>query len=93
MKTIWELNQWLNYRLNRSESPRSTGLPWLPFSRDQRRQKLLPLVRPGGLILAHNMNRPTPDARFIEAITEDPALETAFLLMDGAGISVTLKKR
>ena len=56
-------------------------------------QKLLPKLRPGGLVLAHNMNRPTPDPRFVEAITKDPALETVFLLMDGAGVSVTLKKR
>jgi len=56
-------------------------------------QKLLPLVRPGGLVLAHNMNRPAADPRFVQAITTDPALETAFLLMDGAGVSVTLKKR
>jgi predicted O-methyltransferase YrrM len=46
-------------------------------------EKLLPKVRPGGLILAHNMRRPEPDPRFVEAITEDPRLETSFLLMDG----------
>lgn len=56
-------------------------------------EKLLPLVRPGGLILAHNMRRPPPDPRYIEAITTNPDLDTSFLLMDGAGIGVTLKKR
>jgi caffeoyl-CoA O-methyltransferase len=56
-------------------------------------QKLLPLVRPGGLILAHNMHRPAPSPDYIEAITTDPNLETSFLLMDGAGMGVTLKKR
>jgi caffeoyl-CoA O-methyltransferase len=56
-------------------------------------QKLLPLVRPGGLILAHNMRQPRPDPRYIKAITTNPALETTFVLMDGAGIGVTLKKR
>jgi predicted O-methyltransferase YrrM len=56
-------------------------------------RKLLPLVRPGGLVLAHNMRAPAPDPRYVEAITTDPALETCFLLMDGAGIGVTLKKR
>lgn len=56
-------------------------------------QKLLPLVRPGGLILAHNMRRPPPDPRYIEAITTNPTLDTTFVLMDGAGIGVTLKKR
>ena len=55
--------------------------------------KLLPLVRPGGLILAHNMRRPSPHPRYIEAITKNPQLDTSFLLMDGAGIGVTLKKR
>jgi len=56
-------------------------------------RKLLPIVRPGGLVLAHNMRGPAPDPRYVEAITRDPALETAFLLMDGAGIGVTMKKR
>ena len=56
-------------------------------------KRLLPLVRPGGLIVGHNMVRPPPDPRYIEAITTNPDLETIFLLMDGAGVSVTLKKR
>lgn len=55
--------------------------------------KLLPLVRPGGLVIAHNMTRPRPDPRYIEAITQNPELETSFLLMDEAGIGVTMKKR
>lgn len=54
--------------------------------------KLLPLVRPGGLILAHNVRFPTPSPEFLKAITTNPDLETIFLLMQGAGISVTLKK-
>ncbi|QEH34742.1 Putative O-methyltransferase/MSMEI_4947 [Aquisphaera giovannonii] len=53
---------------------------------------LLPYVRPGGLILAHNMRRPAPNPRYIEAITTSPDLDTTFVLMDGAGISITLKK-
>jgi caffeoyl-CoA O-methyltransferase len=56
-------------------------------------QKLLPLVRPGGLILAHNMRRPPPDPRYIEAITTNPGLDTTFVFMEGSGIGVTLKKR
>ncbi len=56
-------------------------------------EKLLPKVRPGGLIIAHNMRRPEPDPRYIEAITTNPDLDTSFLLMDGAGVGVTLKKR
>jgi predicted O-methyltransferase YrrM len=55
--------------------------------------KLLPLVRPGGLVLGHNMRRPAPDPRFIKAITTNPDLETLFLHMDNAGMSVSLKKR
>ena len=55
--------------------------------------KLLPQVRPGGLIVAHNMRRPAPDPEFIEAITTNPELDSVFLLMDSAGVGVTLKKR
>ena len=56
-------------------------------------QKLLPLVRPGGLIIAHNMNTRQADPNYLAAITKNPQLETAFLLMDGAGVGVTMKKR
>ncbi|MDX1671334.1 MAG: class I SAM-dependent methyltransferase [Balneolaceae bacterium] len=56
-------------------------------------KKLLPMVRPGGLIIAHNMNYPEPDPQYIKAITQDSKLETAFLLMSEAGLGVTLKKR
>jgi predicted O-methyltransferase YrrM len=55
--------------------------------------KLLPLLRPGGLILAHNMNLRQADPRYVEAITSDPNLETLFLHMQAAGVGVTLKKR
>jgi predicted O-methyltransferase YrrM len=55
--------------------------------------KLLPLVRPGGLILAHNMHYPPPDPGYINAITKNPELETIFVNMHAAGIGVTLKKR
>jgi caffeoyl-CoA O-methyltransferase len=54
--------------------------------------KLLPLVRPGGLILADNMNQPKPSPAFVKAITTDPNLETIFLNMQSTGISLTLKK-
>jgi caffeoyl-CoA O-methyltransferase len=56
-------------------------------------QKLLPLLRPGGLIAAHNMRSPAPDPRFVNAITTNPDLETVFLNMEEAGVGVTLKKR
>jgi caffeoyl-CoA O-methyltransferase len=56
-------------------------------------KELLPYVRPGGLIVAHNMRRPAPNQRYVEAITTSPDLDTSFVLMDGAGIGITLKKR
>ncbi len=56
-------------------------------------KKLLPFVRPGGLIVAHNMHRPPPYPDFIKAVTTDPTLETLFFHMEAAGIGVTLKKR
>jgi caffeoyl-CoA O-methyltransferase len=56
-------------------------------------QKLGPLVRPGGLIAAHNMASPPPDPRYVAAVTTHAAYETVFLNMHEAGIGVTLKKR
>lgn len=52
--------------------------------------KLLPLVRPGGLILAHNIEMVGQD--YIKAITGSPNLETTFQ-GQGQGLSITLKKR
>jgi predicted O-methyltransferase YrrM len=51
--------------------------------------QLLPLVRPGGLILAHNVDM-APD--YVKAVTTNVDLETIFY-MQGAGLGVTLKKR
>jgi predicted O-methyltransferase YrrM len=56
-------------------------------------KKLRPLVRPGGLIVAHNMARPRPDPRYVEAVTTDKGLDTIFLNMDAAGVGLSLKKR
>lgn len=56
-------------------------------------EKLLPRVRPGGLIVAHNMNQRQADPRFVKAITTNPALETVFINMTSSGIGVTMKKR
>jgi predicted O-methyltransferase YrrM len=56
-------------------------------------KELLPYVRPGGLIIAHNMRRPAPNPRYVEAITTSPGLDTSFVLMEGAGVGITLKKR
>ena len=55
--------------------------------------RLLPLVRPGGLIVAHNMARPLPDPAFVKAITTNPELETLFVNMESMGVGITLKKR
>ncbi len=51
--------------------------------------KLQPLVRPGGLILAHNMTPQMADPRYVKAITENPDLETLFV----NGMGLTLKKQ
>jgi len=50
---------------------------------------LLPLVRPGGLILAHNINM-VPD--YVAAVARNPELETVYYTQ-GGGLAVTLKKR
>jgi predicted O-methyltransferase YrrM len=51
--------------------------------------KLLPLVRPGGLILAHNTNM-VPE--YMKVVTSSPDLETV-VYTTGGGMAVTLKKR
>jgi len=56
--------------------------------------KLLPLVRPGGLILAHNTTDVASQMQdYLRAVTNNPKLETIFLHKDTSGIGVTLKKR
>jgi predicted O-methyltransferase YrrM len=55
--------------------------------------KLLPLVRPGGVVIAHNMSQRMADPRFVEAITTNPNLETLFYTVERPAVSVTLKKR
>jgi caffeoyl-CoA O-methyltransferase len=52
-------------------------------------KKLLPLVRPGGLILAHNVDMV---ADYNRLVTSNRALETLFY-MEGGGLGITLKKR
>ena len=51
--------------------------------------KVLPLLRPGGLLLAHNVEM-VPD--YVKAVTTNPDLVTIFY-MQGNGLAVTLKKR
>ena len=58
-------------------------------------KKLLPLVRPGGLIIAHNVNTQTTRGGlydYIAAVTTDAKLDTVFFEMAG-GLSITIKKR
>lgn len=50
--------------------------------------QLLPRMRPGGLILAHNVNM-VPE--YVSAVTGNPELETVFY-MRGGGLAITLKK-
>lgn len=55
---------------------------------------ILPLLRPGGLILAHNVAYQAGSMKpFLDAITSDKDLETLFVHMQSAGISISLKKR
>ncbi len=56
-------------------------------------KKLLPLVRPGGLIVSHNMNERQADPDYVKAITGSPKLETVFVNLETSGLGVTLKKR
>jgi len=57
-------------------------------------EKLLPLVRPGGLILAHNTtNLGSAMQDYTKAVTTDPDLETKFIHTQYQGIGITLKKR
>ena len=57
-------------------------------------RQLLPLVRPGGLIIAHNTtDRADEMEDYLAEVTTNPALETVFLHEQAAGLGVTLKKR
>jgi caffeoyl-CoA O-methyltransferase len=51
--------------------------------------KILPFVRPGGLILAHNLEM-VPD--YVKTVNSSPDLETIFY-MQGGGLAVSLRKR
>ena len=58
-------------------------------------KKVLPLVRPGGLIVAHNISMRggrSGISEYVKAVTTNPDLETIFY-GQGGGVSVTLKKR
>ena len=51
--------------------------------------QVLPLVRPGGLILAHNVDM-VPS--YVKAVSANPVLETVYY-MQGNQLAITLKKR
>jgi len=51
--------------------------------------KLLPMVKPGGVILAHNINPRMAHPPFMKAIATNPNLETVVR----GGMSITLKKK
>ena len=55
-------------------------------------KKVLPLVRPGGLVTAHNISARSAGTDFVKEITTNRDLET-ILYMQGRGMSVSLKKR
>jgi caffeoyl-CoA O-methyltransferase len=54
-------------------------------------RKLLPLVRPGGLLMAHNVGM-AGVTEYLKEVTANPELET-IIHREGAGLAVTLKKR
>jgi len=54
-------------------------------------RQLLPLLRPGGLILAHNVGMGAV-SDYVHEVTTRPDLETVFY-RDGAGLGITVKKR
>jgi predicted O-methyltransferase YrrM len=54
-------------------------------------KQLLPLVRPGGLIVAHNMDHGGTRS-YIDAVTTDAGLETLFINTGYGSVGMTLKK-
>jgi caffeoyl-CoA O-methyltransferase len=55
--------------------------------------QLLPLVRPGGLIVAHNIDPGMANADFVKAITSEKTVDTVVVNAGGGGISISIKKR
>jgi predicted O-methyltransferase YrrM len=56
-------------------------------------EKLLPKLRPGGLVVAHNINTRQADPRYIKAITTNPDLDSILTQTHLSGVSISLKKR
>jgi len=55
-------------------------------------KQLLPLVRSGGLVVAHNMDSGGTQS-YINAVTNNADLETLFINTGSGSVGVTLKKR
>ena len=53
--------------------------------------KLVPVLRPGGLFVTHNIDMATPE--YLEAISTDAALESTLVSVGSGEMAVTLKKR
>lgn len=51
-------------------------------------EQLLPLMRPGGLLLAHDIDSAED---YVKAVSGNPELETVYY-MDGQGLGITLRK-
>jgi caffeoyl-CoA O-methyltransferase len=54
-------------------------------------QKLVPVLRPGGLFVTHNIDSATPE--YLQAISTDAALESTLVSVGSGDLAVTLKKR
>jgi caffeoyl-CoA O-methyltransferase len=54
-------------------------------------KKLVPVLRPGGLFVTHNIDMATPE--YLEAISTDAALDSTLVNVGSGEIAVTLKKR
>ena len=54
-------------------------------------KKLVPVLRPGGLFVTHNMNM--APAEYVNAVSTDAVLESALVNAGSGQIAVTMKKR
>ena len=55
-------------------------------------EQLLPLVRPGGLIVAHNMDQ-WGTQTYIDAVTQNADLDTLFINTGSGSVGLSIKKR
>ncbi|MBE7559106.1 class I SAM-dependent methyltransferase [bacterium] len=56
-------------------------------------EKLFPKLRPGGLVVAHNIDPRMADPAFVKTITTDSRLDSLLVHLQAGGISVSLRKR